>query len=249
MGYSPYNLLLPDVSLMPQIHHLAKLLTRYHTLPHHDEPTLAHALSQVQTWQKQRIRTTHHELFRASSTAALAEYLINRIYDNDDFKPLATQLLTAANNALSGSNKLQKLIPTHALDAGLLGVQAAITAIELDLQLAHALLADGAYAKVPDDETMYALYRTANTQDARTAQIYTIGQTCERSYKYFSSFILQHTFKLAKGVAYDNDYQLLYDFIADGLVAMKPIKDIRDFTLPFTQGELNTIACIYGDHI
>lgn len=233
---------------MSQIAHLVTLLTDYHALPHHSNPTLAHALSQVQTWQKQRIRTTHHELFASDNTAMLAKYLINRIYANDDFKPLATQLLSAGNHALFGSGRLQKLIPKDALGTGILGVQAAITTIELDLQLAQSLLIQhGKLTNLPDDDMMYTLYRHANAQADRMTHIRAIVNTCKQSYVYFNSFILQNTFRLAKGVAYDNGYQSLYDFINDGLVAMKPIKHISDFTAPFAQKEMSTLIRIYGD--
>lgn len=46
-------------------------------------------------------------------------------------------------------------------------------------------------------------------------------------------------------MAYDNGYQPLYDFIGDGLVAMKPLKRIDDFTVPFVANELVVIHEIH----
>lgn len=229
---------------MSQIQTLVDTLHHYQALPHHTNPALKDTLGQVQTWQKARIRRTNAKLFEDSKTAPLANYLIEQIYGDDDFDILASQLLTAGTNALNGSGKLEKLIPANALGAGVAGVGVAIKSIELDLALAICLLDN---PDLPlDDDTMTALYQKVNAKDARIAQLNTIKEVCEQSHKYFSSFILQNAFKLAKGVAYDNGYQPLYDFIGEGLTAMKPLKHIEDFTAPFVANELAVIEKIHG---
>lgn len=230
---------------MSQIQALVDTLTAYKTLPHHQDPNLKSKLTQIQHWQKQRIKRTNHALFGNDKTAPLANYLIDRIYGDDDFDVLADQLLMAGQNALNGSGKLEKLIPKNALGAGILGVQSAVQAIQLDLALAKILLSD--YPDIPlDDTLMQALYQKANAKDQRIAQIHHIGDVCRQSDKYFNSFILQNAFKLARGVAYDNGYQPLYDFIGEGLSAMKPLKDIDDFVVPFMQNELDVIDKIHN---
>lgn len=235
---------------MSQIQTLVDILLHYQALPHHHDATLKKALMAVQHWQKQRIRRTNHALFHDEKTAPLANYLISRIYGDDDFDVLARQLLTAGNNALNGSGKLEKLIPANALGAGISGVGLAIDTIELDLALAKSLLEDFYYQPNDTnnnnlDELMPAVYRKVNAKEARTAQLYAIEGVCEQSHKYFSSFILQNAFKLAKNMAYDNGYQPLYDFIKDGLVAMKPLKHASDFTTPFIKNELAVIEEIH----
>mgnify|MGYP000402672121 CR=1 FL=1 len=68
---------------------------------------------------------------------------------------------------------------------------------------------------------------------------------CYRTDKYLKSFILQKAFSLAKGPAYKYKYQPLYDFIADGFVAMKPIKSIGKFIEPFCVKELQIIDNVH----
>lgn len=229
---------------MSQIQALVDILITYKSLPHHQNPALKSALSQVQHWQKQRIKNTNHTLFSNEKTAPLANYLIDRIYGDDDFDILAEQLLTAGNNAIHGSGKLEKLIPKNALGAGILGVKSAIQAIKLDLILAQILLSD--HPNVPlDDTLMQNLYQKACAKDARIAQLDDIADVCRQSDKYFNSFLLQNAFKLARGMAYDNGYQHLYDFINDGLAAMKPLKNIDDFVAPFVANELAVIEKTY----
>lgn len=229
---------------MSQIQTLVDTLNAYKLLPHHQNPTLKSTLTQIQHWQKQRIKHTNHALFSNDKTAPLANYLIDRIYGDDDFDLLADQLLTAGNNALNGSGKLEKLIPKNALGAGVLGVQSAVQAVKLDLMLAQIHLAEHQHAPLTD-ALMQILYQKANAKDARITQIHDIKDVCRQSDKYFNSFILQNAFKLAKGMAYDNGYQPLYDFIGDGLSAMKPLKNIDDFVAPFVANELAVIEKIH----
>lgn len=233
---------------MSQIQTLVDMLKAYQALPHHTSPILKQALGDVQAWQKARIRRTNHALFTDDKTTPLANYLIERIYGNDDFDVLADQLLTAGVNALNGSGRLEKLIPGNALKAGVQGVRLAIDAIALDLALASSLLDDfgTAYASTGiNDALMYDVYKNVNAKDERITQVYAIKEVCEQSYQYFNSFILQNAFKLAKGMAYDNGYQPLYDFIGDGLLAIKPLKRIDDFTVPFVANELAIIHEIH----
>lgn len=233
---------------MSQIQTLVDMLKAYQALPHHTSPILKQALDDVQAWQKARIRRTNHALFTDDKTTPLANYLIERIYGNDDFDVLADQLLTAGVNALNGSGRLEKLIPSNALKAGVQGVRLAIDAITLDLALASSLLDDfgTAYASTGiNDALMYDVYKNVNAKDERITQVYAIKEVCEQSYQYFNSFILQNAFKLAKGMAYDNGYQPLYDFIGDGLLAIKPLKRIDDFTVPFVTNELAIIHEIH----
>ncbi|MDO4896687.1 MAG: hypothetical protein Q3971_04920 [Moraxella sp.] len=231
---------------MSQIQTLVDTLTAYKSLSHHTSPALKQTLIAIQHWQKQRIKHTNHALFSDDKTAPLANYLIDRIYGDDEFDVLADQLLTAGHNALNGSGKLEKLIPTNALGAGVLGVQCAVQTVELDLALAQICQDEHPHQPI-DDTLMTTLYQKANAKDARTAQIYAIADVCQQSDKYFNSFILQNAFKLAKKMAYNNGYQPLYDFINDGLIAMKPLKNIDDFVAPFMTNELAIINQIHAN--
>lgn len=235
---------------MSQIQSLVDTLNAYQALPHHSDDELRAVFLAVQAWQKQRIHQSNHALFTSPNTAPLAHYLIDRIYGDKDFDILAKQLLTAGNNALNGSGRLEKLIPKNTLATGILGVKSAVLAIELDLQVAQFIHQNPKYYQAfiengITDELMITAYQTLDTKDARTAQIHDITTVCQASYQQFNSFLLQKAFKLAKNTAYQHGYQPLYDFIHDGLFAIKTIKNIDDFTTPFSQTELATIERIH----
>ncbi|MFC0820520.1 FFLEELY motif protein [Moraxella marmotae] len=240
---------------MSQIQTLVNYLHRYYALPHHDDKALSAALDTIQSWQRQRIHRENLALFHQPNTAPLAHFLIDRIYNHATFDIIAEQLLTAGNNALGGSGKLEKLVPKNALSAGLISVLAAINAIELDLALAQYYIAnfandhadDGSQAiDTIDDALMIHLYQAVDAKDARIEQIAHIGEVCRTCYQSFNSFLLYKAFGLAKKTAYHNGYQPLYDFIHDGLHAIKCIDNIEDFTVPFIQTETAIIRQIHG---
>ncbi|WII94733.1 hypothetical protein LU276_06805 [Moraxella haemolytica] len=235
---------------MSQIQLLVDTLTHYQTLPHHSNSELNEVFFGVQQWQKQRIHNTSQSLFNNPKTAPLAHYLIGQIYGNKEFDAIAKQLLTAGNNALNGSGRLEKLIPQKTLATGILGVKAAVLAIQLDLKIAqfihqndalcHSFLTQGIH-----DELMVKAYHGVDNQQERIIQIKNIKEVCEQSYLQFNSFLLKKAFTLAKSTAYHHGYQPLYDFIHDGLHAINTINKIEDFTKPFEHTELATIERIY----
>lgn len=235
---------------MSHIQQLVNTLNGYQALPHHQNPPLDCLLHAIQTWQKQRIKTSSRSLFDNPKTAPLANYLIDKIYGNDNFDVLANQLLTAGNNALNGSGRLEKLIPSHVLETGVLGVQSAVFAIKLDLILAQTImdsddLSDEYAQNAITDALMIQAYQRANAKEARISQIHEIKAVCEQSYQQFNSFLLRQAFALAKSTAYHHGYQPLYDFIGEGLNAIKSLDKISDFSTPFVMSELAIIDNIH----
>lgn len=230
---------------MSQIQTLLQHLNDYNALAHHHDANLMTALDAIQSWQRRRIHQTHQGLFTNPKTAPLIHFLIDRIYDHTTFDTISKQLQTATNKAVDGSGRLKKLIPNKALDAGLIGIDAAIDAIKLDLALAKIYVT--AYKDMPiNDELMTRLYQAGNDKSERIRQIQNIGEACHISYQQFNSFLLQKAFKLAKSTAYNNGYQPLYDFIHDGLHAIATIDNIGSFCSSFMTTELTAIEQIYG---
>lgn len=219
---------------------LQQELANYWQLPFHNQPALEKKLNEVQAWQRQRIHQTHAELLQQPKHQAMAEFLINQLYGGERFKALAHQL----NRLAPKVEKLEKFASLSVLETGVLGVQSAVYAVKLDLHLAQYLLAENL---VVNEETMIQAYQAVNEITERQQQIHQLKDMCYRADKYLKSFILQKAFALAKPLAYKYHYQPLYDFIADGFVAMKPIKSIGTFIEPFCQQELMIIHQVHTD--
>ena len=213
-------------------------LASFWQLPYHDNPALAQKLQQVQAWQRERIYHTHQQLFGTAEHQAMGEFLIDKLYGGEKFNLLAKQLGRMAGKA----EKLEKFIPKTAVETGVGGIQEAIKAIKLDLQLAQYL-----YDQQLDvnESTMITAYQAVNAKDERIQQINDLKKMCYQTDKYIKSFMLQKAFALAKGTAYKYKYEPLYDFIAEGFTAMKPIKSIGKFIEPFCAKELQIIDNVH----
>lgn len=210
-------------------------LANYHQLPYHADPELASILAKVQQWQKRRISQTHASLFAVPKHHGMADFLLNRLYGGDAFERLANQL----ERIIPKAEKLAKLIPDSALQTGVLGIEAALEAIRLDLRLAEYIQQNGLLTGNDslNEAIMLQAYHGVNEATARHRQIEQLRHVCYQTDKYIKSFMLQKAFSLAKGTAYKYNYQPLYDFVAEGFDAIKPIKSIGAFIDPFCAKE------------
>lgn len=223
--------------------HLADLqqnLSEFWSLSYHQNPALHEMLNQVQTWQRERILTTHQAQFANENYQPMAKFLVGQLYGGESFNNFAKQLEIMAKRG----EKVEKFIPENALVTGVAGVYEAIFAIKLDLQLAEYLLNNHLTVT---EENMIKSYQAVNAKSEREQQIAQLKQMCYQSDKHLKSFILQKTFALAKPIAYSNDFQALYDFIQDGFSAIKPIKNMADFIEPFCQKELQIIENVHNN--
>lgn len=217
-------------------------LDRYWALPYHNNAELKAKLDEVQSWQRDRIRSTHQALFSAPKNQMMASYFLTQLYGGEEFKGLAEQLARIIPKA----KKLEKLAKESAFETGSLAVQAAILAIELDMDLAEWLLT---YDLPVNEHNMLAAYRAVDKASARREQINNLKDVCYRTDKYLNSFMLKKAFSLAKGTAYRRGYQPLYDFIDSGFVAMKPLDTVGSFIEPFCKDELTIIDQVHDDSV
>lgn len=215
-------------------------LAQFRQMSFHHDPILAKILTQVQMWQRERISRTHFELFNQPKNRAMADFLVNKLYGGDAFNKLAEQL----ERIVPKAEKLEKFVPVSALQTGVLGIEAALEAIRLDLKLAEYIKHHNLINIASDDPLSEAVilqaYHGVNEEQGRHRQIEQLREVCYQTDKYIKSFMLQKAFALAKGTAYKYNYQPLYDFVAEGFEAIKPIKSIGAFIDPFCAKE-NTI--------
>ena len=219
---------------------LQQHLTRFWALPHHQDEALNTKLKAVQSWQQARLQHTHRELFEQPKNQLMAAYFLTQLYGGEEFKLLAEQLA----RILPKAKKLERFAKESALDAGSMGIQAAIFAIELDLHLAQWLLDNDLPV---NEDTMLTAYRAVNEENERRLQIANLKDVCYRTDKHLNSFMLKQAFALAKGTAYRHGYQPLYDFIDTGFKAMKPLSSVSSFIEPFCTRELSIIDQVHNN--
>jgi len=224
---------------MSALANLQQHLDRFWALPHHEDAALNKKLNEVQSWQQARIKRTHSTLFEQPKNQLMADYFLTQLYGGDEFKVLAEQL----GRILPKAKKLERLAKESSLEAGSMGIQASILAIELDLHLAQWLLEQ---ELAVNEENMLLAYRTVDEADERRVQINNLKDVCYRTDKDLNSFMLKKAFAMAKGTAYRYNFQPLYDFIDSGFKAMKPLKSVSSFIEPFCARELEVIDEVHA---
>ena len=224
---------------MSALANLQQHLNRFWALPHHEDAALNKKLHEVQSWQQARIKRTHSALFEQPKNQLMADYFLTQLYGGDEFKVLAEQL----GRILPKAKKLERLAKESSLEAGSMGIQASILAIELDLHLAQWLLEQ---ELTVNEENMLLAYRTVDEADERRVQIHNLKDVCYRTDKDLNSFMLKKAFAMAKGAAYRYNFQPLYDFIDSGFKAMKPLKSVSSFIEPFCARELEVINEVHA---
>ena len=223
---------------------LDDLLDLYYQLNYHKNPEIYQRLQDVQAWQKQRMQRTHLKAFAEKQNVLMAEYFLNRLYGGPDFDALAQQIARLTKYAY----KAEKLIPDNAIKTGTAGVSLAILAVQLDEQVAIQLLQDYHPYEPLTDEMMRLTYLKLDQLQGRLKQLDLLDQLGKSLDKYMRSFVVYAAFKMCKGAANKYNFNVMYDFMQDGFLAMKPLKSAGKFVKDFTAVERQIIEKVHtGD--
>ena len=221
---------------------LDELLERYYQLNYHTHSDLKQRLLDVQAWQKARMQHSHAKQFAEKQNVLMSEYFLNRLYGGDDFDAMAEQIARLTKYA----HKAEKLIPDNAVKTGALGVKLAIFAVQLDEQVAAQLLKDYHPHETLNDDMMRLTYLKLDQGNDRLKQLALLDELGLSLDKYMRSFIVQTAFKMCKGAAEKYHFDIMYDFMQEGFLAMKPLKSAEKFVREFTQGEREVIAKVHA---
>ena len=227
---------------MSKLAALDQLLEQYQQLSCHTNPVLKRRLHEAQDWLKSRIQRTHHELFNQKENVLMAQYFINRLYGGPEFDDLAVQI----ERLLKYAHKAEKIIPENAIKTGLKSVGLAVLAMQLDEQVAAQLLKDYPAEQKIDDEMMRQTLIKLDQYEARLEQLSLLDDLGGALDKYMRSFIMHTAFKMCKGTASKYRFELMYDFIGEGFIAMKPMKSAANFIHTFTVKECEIVEKVHA---
>ena len=229
---------------MSKLAALDQLLEQYKQLNYHSDPILKKRLLEAQNWLKLRIQHTHQELFNRPENQLMAKYFINRLYGGPEFDDLAAQI----ERLLKYAHKAEKIIPENAIKTGLKSVGLAVLAMQLDEQVAAQLLKDYPADQAIDNEMMRQTLIKLDQYSARLEQLGLLDDLGGALDKYMRSFIMHTAFKMCKGTAAKYKFELMYDFIGEGFVAMKPMKSAAKFIHAFTVQECEIVEKVHSGH-
>ncbi|AXY55588.1 hypothetical protein CDG60_02635 [Acinetobacter chinensis] len=227
---------------MSKLAALDQLLEQYQQLSYHSDPVLEKRLHEAQDWLKQRIQKTHQEMFSKPEYQLMAKYFINRLYGGPEFDELSLQI----ERLLKYAHKAEKIIPENAIKTGLKSVGLAVLAMRLDEQVAAQLLKNYPTDQPIDDEMMLQTLIQLDQKDARLEQLNLLDDLGTALDKYMRSFIMHTAFKMCKGTAAKYKFELMYDFIGEGFVAMKPMKSAAKFIQEFTAKERTIVENVHA---
>ena len=227
---------------MSKLAALDQLLEQYQQLSYHTDPVLKNRLHEAQVWLKIRIQNTHHDLFNQKENVLIAQYFIHRLYGGPEFDDLAVQI----ERLLKYAHKAEKIIPENAIKTGLKSVGLAVLAMQLDEQVAAQLLKDYPVDQVIDDEMMRQTLIKLDQYEARLEQLSLLDDLGGALDKYMRSFIMHTAFKMCKGAASKYRFELMYDFIGEGFIAMKPMKSAANFIHTFTVKEREIVEKVHA---
>ncbi len=227
---------------MSKLAALDQLLEQYQQLSYHTDPILKNRLHEAQTWLKNRIQMTHQDLFNQKENVLMAQYFLNRLYGGPEFDDLAVQI----ERLLKYAHKAEKIIPENAIKTGLKSVGLAVLAMQLDEQVAAQLLKDYPADQVIDNEMMRQTLIKLDQYDARLEQLSLLDDLGGALDKYMRSFIMHTAFKMCKGAANKYRFELMYDFIGEGFIAMKPMKSAANFIHTFTVKEREIVEKVHA---
>lgn len=226
---------------MSKLAALDELLEQYNALAYHQDPILNQRLHDAQNWLKERILNTHQELFNQPENQLMAKYFINRLYGGPDFDDLAKQI----ERLLKYAHKAEKILPENAIRTGLKSVGLAVLAMQLDEQVAKQLLKDYPAEQKIDDEMMRLTLIKLDQEKERLQQLDLLDELGSALDKYMRSFIMHTAFKMCKGTVAKYHFELMYDFIDEGFVAMKPLKSAAIFIKSFTAQERQIVENVH----
>jgi len=227
---------------MSKLAALDGLLDQYYQLNYHKNPEIYQRLQDVQAWQKLRMQRTHARHFAEKQNALMAEYFLNRLYGGPDFDALAQQIARLNKYA----HKAEKLIPENAIKTGTSGVSLAILAVQLDEQVAMQLLQDYHPHEALTDEMMRQTYLKLNQGQGRLQQLELLDLLGKSLDTYMRSFVVYAAFKMCKGAAAKYSFNVMYEFMQDGFLAMKPLKSAEKFVKDFSAVERQIIAKVHA---
>lgn len=227
---------------MSKLAALDGLLDQYYQLNYHKNPEIYQRLQDVQAWQKLRMQRTHARHFAEKQNALMAEYFLNRLYGGPDFDALAQQIARLNKYA----HKAEKLIPENAIKTGTSGVSLAILAVQLDEQVAMQLLQDYHPHEALTDEMMRQTYLKLNQGQGRLKQLELLDLLGKSLDTYMRSFVVYAAFKMCKGAAAKYSFNVMYEFMQDGFLAMKPLKSAEKFVKDFSAVERQIIAKVHA---
>ena len=220
---------------------LKQVLIEYH----HFQNVLIHSttseqLNYLSDWQCERLKATHHDLYRSPSYNAGLEFLFSDLYAAQDFSDRDRDLERIAP-------KLIKLLPEKVIGTVALLIELNFETQKLDHLLAQALFTQ-VNSKSIDEASYCDAYRYCNNKAGRLKQLDLIEQAGEMLNKYARSNMIQFSLKISRSPAEMAGLSALHGFIYRGFSAFHSMHDIPRLMRTLLARERLVLDNIFNEH-
>lgn len=223
---------------------LDDLVLRYQQLKYHNNPALKKRLQDVQQWQKNRLCKAHQQFFSQKNHELMGHYFVQRLYGGPDFDLIAEQV----SRLIQHAHKIERLIPSTAIQTGTHGIELSILAVQLDEEVAEELLKHYDLQTPLNNSMMQQCYIQVKQEKERLKQLEMTDKLGCYLDSHLRSFMLQTAFKMGKPLAYKHRFDTLYRFMHEGFIALKPLNSAANFVKTFTNKERQVIEKLHTGH-
>jgi chorismate mutase len=207
-----------------------------------DEPGgLDPQLALLRNWQAERLASSYADLLKSGQYRALGQFFLDDIYAARDFQKrdrsaeqfyemLSRYLPASMLWLLADTIKLNRL--SNQLDHALLRML--VERLGITTEITHAQYSEA--------------YRLCDNFDARKQQIDLLVKILNEVAVGMHNPLVEITLRLARWPARRTGWADLYDFLARGYMACKPVRNFDFFIGTVKERETQILARIYANH-
>lgn len=221
---------------------LQQLLLSYHDFRQHkaSHPLLGQ-LKLVADWQAERLKNTHHDLYRNPGYHSGLEFLLTDLY-------APAGMTHRDDNIDRVFPKMVKWLPAHLLDTFASLVELNLLTQQLDLELTEALHRHGVHASDLTCTGYCDAYRAAGNETGRQRQLELVAGVGGQLDRYVRNRSLGWLLSMTRTPAEMADLGDLHSFLHRGYTAFRAMDDVPTLIERLLTREKEVLARISGGH-
>lgn len=199
-------------------------------------------LSLLRDWQAARLARTHADLLDNPCYRPAAEFFLDELYGDRDFRQREQDLAHAAPAMI-------RILPAPVLRTTALALELNALSHELDARLTRTLMAESDWRGILDEAIYVAGYRRSGDYDLRCRQLDLVEWLGRDLQRIVPKRWIYTALKLARGPARLAGVEALHRFLDRGFCAFRHMGMEADyFVTTITQRERRIMARMHAGH-
>mgnify|MGYP000318416265 CR=1 FL=1 len=198
------------------------------------EQGLTDTIRRLQTWQTNRLLTTHDDLWNSKRFRPAMQFFADEIYGPKDFSERDTELSRAVP-------KMAKVIPNKGLKSLQTAINLNCLSLELDIALAQKMGSD-----IINRDSYFNCYRQSGSQAQREEQIQLLENLSFDLPKVVKTPGISVILRLSRKPAKVAGVGVLHTFLESGFNSFKNVGDVNDFINPVINREREMMYALFS---